>query len=59
MATLDPDYHNELEELPEALEYLTILKKIHLFINKLKTLSPKALSKYCQQIRPCWTYIVT
>jgi Leucine-rich repeat (LRR) protein len=36
--------NNEFEELPEALEYLTMLEKLHLFNNHLKTLSPKVLS---------------
>lgn len=36
--------NNEFEELPEVLEYLTMLEKLHLFNNKLKTLAPKVLS---------------
>lgn len=36
--------NNEFEELPEVLEYLTMLEKLHLFNNRLRTLSPKVLS---------------
>lgn len=38
--------NNEFEELPEVLEYLTMLEKLHLFNNNLKNLTPKVLSKY-------------
>ena len=38
--------NNDLEDLPEVLEYLTMLEKLHLFNNNLITLNPKVLSMY-------------
>ena len=38
--------NNDIEELPDVLEHLTMLEKLHLFNNKLKTLTPKVLSKF-------------
>ena len=38
--------NNDLEELPEVIEHLTMLEKLHLFNNKISSLSPKVLSEY-------------
>ena len=35
--------NNEMEELPEVIEHLTMLEKLHLFHNRLKILTPKVL----------------